>query len=228
MKWRSPTIQDATMATAQHIQNETDLVALKFSPWLMVHRNTGNSDALMAMLHRTTNIDVMYTSEKGEVIATNTDVKHHARATDIEACIQKGLKLMFGKDEVKLVTQTLQSGIPTIRLIYDDRRRGLTGGMNWMMTSDYTPHLTEHEKKHYTKKYTLTINIRERAWECCDEDACGEWAISNKFHKCSQCEEVVYCSKECQQKQWKKHKAACLASPLATNTKTARIHDVSE
>lgn len=224
MKWRSHTIQDAhktTMATAQHIQTETDLVASKFSPWLVVHRNTGCSDGLMDMLYRTTNVDVMYTSEKGEMITSNTDINRHARADDIEACIQKGLKLLFGKDEVKLVTQTLRSGIPTIRMLYDDRRRGLTGGINWMMTSDYALHLTESEKKNYTKKYTLLLNIRERTTERCGNPACEE--KSNLYKKCSQCEEAVYCCTDCQRAHWKAHKPTCLASPMAT--KTARVHN---
>lgn len=206
------------MATAQQIQDETSLVASKFTPWLLCHRNSAD---VADMLYRTTNVDVMYTNEKGEMVTSNLDINQHARADDIEACIQKGLKLLFGKDEVALVTQTLRSGIPTIRMLYDDRRRGLTGGMNWMMTSNYVPFLTEDEKKTYTKKYTLLINIRERTNQHCGNPACEEQ--SKHFKKCSQCEEAVYCCEDCQRTHWKAHKPTCLASPWAT--KKATIHN---
>ena len=38
---------------------------------------------------------------------------------------------------------------------------------------------------------------------------CLEEIPSDKILVCSQCEEAVYCSKTCQEKDWKSHKAMC-------------------
>jgi len=207
------------MATAQHIQSDSKLIA-KFSAWMICHRNSSD---LTEMLTQTTNIHVMYTDEKGNVIATNGWIRDdHARAADVEACILKGIRRLFDKDEVELVTQKLQSGIPTIRMLYDDRRRGLTGGINWMLTSDYAQHLTQTEKEQNPKKYTIVINIRERTTERCGNPACvlGE---SKLYNRCAQCDVAVYCCTDCQRAHWKTHKPTCLASPMVT--KKAKTHN---
>jgi hypothetical protein len=38
---------------------------------------------------------------------------------------------------------------------------------------------------------------------------CGKWSPAVEFKKCSRCEEVYYCSKECQTADWCKHKTTC-------------------
>ena len=38
---------------------------------------------------------------------------------------------------------------------------------------------------------------------------CNTCHISGKFKKCSGCEKVYYCSKECQRQDWKEHKKTC-------------------
>jgi hypothetical protein len=47
---------------------------------------------------------------------------------------------------------------------------------------------------------------------CCNDDSCplpGNMAIRSKMLQCTRCRNVSYCSKECQEADWPKHKQAC-------------------
>ncbi len=63
------------------------------------------------------------------------------------------------------------------------------------------------------KRLQKTFPNLERKFEpyicqVCDKDVV-ECKWQEKFHKCSRCKSVHYCSKECQKGDWPKHKADC-------------------
>ncbi|XP_062576684.1 uncharacterized protein LOC134238584 [Saccostrea cucullata] len=72
--------------------------------------------------------------------------------------------------------------------------------------------------KSYFQKIKVFVNLkfsvsveepssttRSQCWEC------GKESSQTKFKKCSQCKVAVYCSRDCQKKDWKKiHKVLCL------------------
>jgi len=39
--------------------------------------------------------------------------------------------------------------------------------------------------------------------------SCGKWENAKLFKKCSRCENIYYCSKECQVADWSEHKQFC-------------------
>lgn len=66
---------------------------------------------------------------------------------------------------------------------------------------DTTPQDAEKELDAGDERY---LNKRVK----CGEDGCAN--TGNNFSKCGRCKRVVYCSRECQKKDWPKHKPACL------------------
>ena len=74
-----------------------------------------------------------------------------------------------------------------------------------------TSHWKEHKKDCKTKNESTSAPVLKE----CGEDSCKKTSGRN----CSRCKMVSYCSKECQKKDWKRHKKNCGVG-LPTNDAT--------
>lgn len=198
-----------TMAAVYQLDNSTvtsaEATLVKtFAVWLVAARDNPEKNVIKG----TTNLMVKFSDEDGNDIGGNGQLKNHPRMDDIDQCINKGMKLLMNHDTVELETKTLKNGINVVRLSYDDRCRGLTGDINFMLTKEWMDvGGTKKEAKHYPHKYTLLLNIHERKTQKCRHPDCQE--VSNRFQPCSGCMSVVYCSEKCHRADWKAHKEGC-------------------
>jgi hypothetical protein len=191
-------LNDAPISPAQAALVKT------FAVWLAVARQYPEK----YLIKGRTNIMLEFSDEDGNHIGSNCQLKNHPRREDIDECLNKGMKLLMSDGTMDFRTQTLKNGINVVRFFYDDRRRGLTGGINFMMTKEWMDlGGTKMDAAHYPHNYTLLINIRERKTQKCRHPDCQE--VSNQFQPCSGCMNVVYCSEECHRADWAAHKDTC-------------------
>lgn len=204
------------MATVYHLNhlNNSDIppaqetIVKTFAVWLTCAREDTGKD----FIKRTTNVMLDFSDEDGNHIGNNRGLMNHPRMKDLDDCVFKGMKLLMNHDTVEFRSQILKSGINVIRLLYDDRRRGLTGGINFMITKEWMDAGGKKEDaKNHPHKYTLLLNIRERKNQKCHHPDCDK--VSNKFQPCEGCMNVVYCSEECHRANWNNHKGDCKGKP---------------
>ncbi|GFH53160.1 hypothetical protein CTEN210_09636 [Chaetoceros tenuissimus] len=66
--------------------------------------------------------------------------------------------------------------------------------------------LADDDKDNIIKMYTVSSCAR-----CANPDCSNVECNVKEYAKCSRCEKVAYCSRDCQAKHWKKHKLRCRA-----------------
>lgn len=194
------------------IEKDRKKFFITFATWLSVVRADPEKDTLF----NHTNLMLRFNNEHGDCLGTCSELKTHPRIEDIDHCINKGMKMLMNPDTTEFRYHVFKNGVPTMRIFYDDRRRGLTGGITFMRTADWiAAGGTEEDVKNHPKKYTLIVNIRERKNQKCHNPECDK--VSDRFQPCEGCMSVTYCSEECHRANWKNHKGDCKDGSFTQN-----------
>jgi hypothetical protein len=66
---------------------------------------------------------------------------------------------------------------------------------------------------------TAAADVAARGLRGCALPGCGKRELHvSQFKKCASCCQVVYCGRDCQEKDWARHKAACKQAHAAQRT----------
>ena len=71
---------------------------------------------------------------------------------------------------------------------------------------------TEEEVAAFGKRFESAVDFLQNAVKRQNSvcSACGKGNLATKLQACSVCKLALYCSKECQKRDWKQHKPHCV------------------